>query len=431
MAWVDRLHEAGQTLVAGAATGSHRLWRFAVSVSVVVRRQPAPDQPRLADRGRTVAARATAPAARFRPPPSISTRSSDSSTTLLETAWKNFAGGARSDLRSGFERLRSGTVPTGSTTTRCSARSRPDTTAPRICSGRKSSSAAGRPRSTQARRDLASQIDQVRFAQFLLFRQGARLKAHARAKGVRLIGDLPFFVSPDSSDVWAIPGAVPARRAAPAARRRRRAAGLFQRAKDSGGAIRSMTGTRWPRAATAGASTACAPCSLTSTRSASIISEASRRRGTYRPRRRRRDPVDWVPGPGADFFSAVEKAFGGRAVRRRGPGDHHAGRERAPRRISRSRGRAFCSSPSTAIPTIRYLPDNYVPNTVVYTGTHDNPTTRGWYEDLPDAERRNLWRYLKRAARHQRGRRVRLVGSGVVVGRRARDRPVAGRSQPG
>jgi len=44
-----------------------------------------------------------------------------------------------------------------------------------------------------------------------------------------------------------------------------------------------------------------------------------------------------------------------------------------------------------------YLPHNYVPNTVVYTGTHDNPTTRGWYEDLPDAERGNLWRYLKRA----------------------------------
>src|SRR5262249_9640462 len=57
----------------------------------------------------------------------------------------------------------------------------------------------------QARRDLASQIDQVRFAQFLLFRQGERLKDYAHAKGVSLIGDLPFFVSPDSSDVWANP----------------------------------------------------------------------------------------------------------------------------------------------------------------------------------------------------------------------------------
>ena len=35
--------------------------------------------------------------------------------------------------------------------------------------------------------------------------KAARLQEHAHAKGVRLIGDLPFFVSPDSSDVWANP----------------------------------------------------------------------------------------------------------------------------------------------------------------------------------------------------------------------------------
>ena len=57
----------------------------------------------------------------------------------------------------------------------------------------------------RARQELASQIDQVRFAQFLLFRQGERLKEHAHAGGLRLIGDLPFFVSSDSSDVWANP----------------------------------------------------------------------------------------------------------------------------------------------------------------------------------------------------------------------------------
>jgi 4-alpha-glucanotransferase len=58
---------------------------------------------------------------------------------------------------------------------------------------------------TRARQQLASQIDQVRFAQFLLFRQGERLKEHAHAGGLRLIGDLPFFVSSDSSDIWANP----------------------------------------------------------------------------------------------------------------------------------------------------------------------------------------------------------------------------------
>ncbi|MGH9880655.1 MAG: 4-alpha-glucanotransferase, partial [Pyrinomonadaceae bacterium] len=57
----------------------------------------------------------------------------------------------------------------------------------------------------KVRRDLAHEINVVRFAQFQLFLQGERLKTRARAKGVRLIGDLPFFVSPDSSDVWANP----------------------------------------------------------------------------------------------------------------------------------------------------------------------------------------------------------------------------------
>ncbi|MGZ8427154.1 MAG: 4-alpha-glucanotransferase, partial [Candidatus Binatia bacterium] len=42
-----------------------------------------------------------------------------------------------------------------------------------------------------------------------------------------------------------------------------------------------------------------------------------------------------------------------------------------------------------------YLPENFVPNTVVYTGTHDNPTSREWYEALPAFERENLSRYLK------------------------------------
>ena len=37
-----------------------------------------------------------------------------------------------------------------------------------------------------------------------------------------------------------------------------------------------------------------------------------------------------------------------------------------------------------------YLPRNFVPNTVVYTGTHDNDTTRGWYEGLPDWQRQAI-----------------------------------------
>jgi 4-alpha-glucanotransferase len=43
-----------------------------------------------------------------------------------------------------------------------------------------------------------------------------------------------------------------------------------------------------------------------------------------------------------------------------------------------------------------YLPRNYGPNTVVYTGTHDNATTRGWYEELSDKQQQNVWSYLGR-----------------------------------
>jgi 4-alpha-glucanotransferase len=42
-----------------------------------------------------------------------------------------------------------------------------------------------------------------------------------------------------------------------------------------------------------------------------------------------------------------------------------------------------------------YLPVNYVTNTVVYTGTHDNPTTRGWFEDLTGEQHDGIWKYVK------------------------------------
>ena len=57
----------------------------------------------------------------------------------------------------------------------------------------------------KARRELANEMDRYRFEQFLLLRQADQLKEYAHAKGVSLIGDLPFFVSPDSADVWANP----------------------------------------------------------------------------------------------------------------------------------------------------------------------------------------------------------------------------------
>src|SRR5262249_30094251 len=56
-----------------------------------------------------------------------------------------------------------------------------------------------------ARRTFADAMDRHRFGQFLFFRQWGELKRYANEQGLRLIGDVPIFVSSDSADVWANP----------------------------------------------------------------------------------------------------------------------------------------------------------------------------------------------------------------------------------
>ena len=51
--------------------------------------------------------------------------------------------------------------------------------------------------------ELHAEIDFHRFLQFVFFRQWFKLKTYANSKGVRIIGDIPLYVSLDSADVWA------------------------------------------------------------------------------------------------------------------------------------------------------------------------------------------------------------------------------------
>ena len=55
------------------------------------------------------------------------------------------------------------------------------------------------------------------------------------------------------------------------------------------------------------------------------------------------------------------------------------------------------SSPLMEVLDNPHLPANYPTNTVVYTGTHDNDTTRGWFEAHSEPERRRIRSYLNRA----------------------------------
>jgi len=54
-----------------------------------------------------------------------------------------------------------------------------------------------------ARRDLAGPVQRYERKQYAFHRQWLDLRSYARGSGVRLIGDIPFFVALDSADVWA------------------------------------------------------------------------------------------------------------------------------------------------------------------------------------------------------------------------------------
>jgi 4-alpha-glucanotransferase len=246
----------------------------------------------------------------------------------------------------------------------------------------------------QARRDLAGPVERVCLAQFLLFRQGERLKEYAHAKGVRLIGDLPFYVSPDSSDVWANPELF----LLDDQRRPRFVGGVPPDSFSSEGqlwgnpaydwdALR-RTGYRWcidrARALLAHVDL----IRLDHFRGFAAAWHIPAGAPTARS-------GQWVPGPGAEFFRAVQRELGALPFLAEDLGfitpDVGALRDQFQVPGTRVLQFAFDGRPDNP-----YLPDHYVPNTVVYTGTHDNNTTRGWYEALPPDERQNLWRYLKR-----------------------------------
>ena len=56
-----------------------------------------------------------------------------------------------------------------------------------------------------AKQRLADAVDYYKAVQFFFYTQWNALKAYANGKGVRLVGDIPIYVSPDSSDLWTHP----------------------------------------------------------------------------------------------------------------------------------------------------------------------------------------------------------------------------------
>lgn len=122
----------------------------------------------------------------------------------------------------------------------------------------------------------------------------------------------------------------------------------------------------------------------------------------------------WVAGPGIDFFNALSNALGKLPLIAEDLGiitdEVRALRESVGLPGMRILQFAFGNDKNNA-----YLPHAYDKNTLVYTGTHDNNTTQGWYQQATEEEKDHYRRYLNVSGESPAWDLIRLAFSSPAV----------------
>jgi 4-alpha-glucanotransferase len=236
-----------------------------------------------------------------------------------------------------------------------------------------------------ARERLHAAIDYQRFVQFLFFRQWRALKAYANERGIRIIGDAPIFVAYDSADVWAHPD-------------------LFKLDPEGNSTVVagvppdyfSATGQlwgnphyRWDVLAQQGYQWWIDR--IRATLATVDIIRIDHFRGFEAAWEvPAGDPTAergaWVPGPGVAFFHAIRGALGELPIIAEDLGVITPEVE-AIRDEMGLPGMKILQFAWADDGTNKDLPHNYGRNFVVYSGTHDNDTTIGWFSTASPGER--------------------------------------------
>lgn len=233
-----------------------------------------------------------------------------------------------------------------------------------------------------ARRELAAPIDRQRVLQFLFHDQWQRLRGRAAELGIAIIGDLPIFVAHDSADVWCNPeffeldaagqptvvAGVPPDYFSQTGQRWGNPLYRWDRHEEDGYA--------WWIARLAHAFTLVDILRIDHFRGFAAYWEIPADHPTA-------EHGHWVPGPGRRLFDAAARALGSRRIIAEDLGlitpDVHALRDALGLPGMRVLQFAFGDSPQEET----YRPESYPARAVVYTGTHDNDTTVGWYRGDP------------------------------------------------
>jgi 4-alpha-glucanotransferase len=263
-----------------------------------------------------------------------------------------------------------------------------------------------------ARVVVSDQFGMYQFGQFLFYRQWRDLKRYANDHGVRLIGDVPIFVSSDSSDVWANPGLF----LLDEHREPRFVAGVPPD-------YFSQTGQLWGNPlydweALKKTDYAWWVARLRATLEQVDLIRLDHFRGFESyweiPAGMPTAQVGrWVKGPSDDLFHALRRHLSRLPLIAEDLGiiTDEVGEMRDRLGLPGMRILQFAFGGAVED---RFLPHNYERNTVVYTGTHDNDTTRGWYGSLGEHEKDFTRRYLGRDASDIAWDLIRLAWSSIA-----------------
>ncbi|HEY1007280.1 MAG TPA: 4-alpha-glucanotransferase, partial [Sphingobacteriaceae bacterium] len=237
------------------------------------------------------------------------------------------------------------------------------------------------------------ELEKVRFLQFIFQLQWSELKKYCNRKGIDLLGDLPFYVSYHSSDVWANKELFHLDPEGGMAG----IAGVPPDYFNADGQLWGMPVFRWDV--------------LRGRRYAWWIRRLARNLDLYDlvrldhfrafsaywevpPDSGTARNGSWKPGPGADFFRAVQTELGGLPFLAEDLGDIDEPVYRLRDEFSLPGMKVLQFAFGDDLPESLNAPHNYSPNFFVYTGTHDNNTSRGWFSTEADEDTvRNLERY--------------------------------------
>lgn len=240
--------------------------------------------------------------------------------------------------------------------------------------------------------DHAQQIAAIEFTQYLFDTQWSELKTYAQAHGVKIFGDMPIFVAHDSAEVWAHRELFSIRKDGHA----EKVAGVPPDYFSKTGQRWGNPHYNWERMQADGFNWWLARLETELRRFDLIRIDHFRGLEAYweiDAKARTAKHGHWVKAPGEALLRRVQEHFGGLPIVAEDLGTI------TPEVIAL---RDAFSLPGMKILQFAfdgnrdnpYLSHNHVDNSVVYTGTHDNDTSLGWYQHAQQAQREHMQQYL-------------------------------------